>query len=137
VICLAATMAGLPVTNYSATQVKKLLTGNGHASKSQVQHAVKFELKLAALPEPADVSDALAIALCHYYLNRDWAALARHAPTRSVKPLDLAAPDVDSLSDSDLLDDADLDEADSPGEAGSPSAAARKKFPARFRRKSS
>jgi len=132
VICLAATMAGLPVTNYSATQVKKLLTGNGHASKSQVQHAVKFELKLAALPEPADVSDALAIALCHYYLNRDWAALARHAPTRPVKPLDLAAPaDADSLSDSDLLDEVDLDDADTP------STAARKKSPARFRRKTS
>ncbi len=82
VICLAAVKAGLEVVNYSATQVKKLLTGNGHASKEQVQHAVKFELKLATLPEPADVSDALAIALCHYYKNRDWAALARRPVIR-------------------------------------------------------
>jgi crossover junction endodeoxyribonuclease RuvC len=82
VICLAAVQAGIPVVHYSATQVKKLLTGNGHASKSQVQHAVKFELKLATLPEPADVSDALAISLCHYYLNRDWSALARRKPTQ-------------------------------------------------------
>jgi Holliday junction resolvasome RuvABC endonuclease subunit len=34
-------------------------------------------LKLDKLPEPADVGDALAIALCHYYLNREWSALAR------------------------------------------------------------
>lgn len=82
VICLAAVKAGLEVVNYSATQVKKILTGNGHASKEQVQHAVKFELKLSTLPEPADVSDALAIALCHYYLNREWAALARRPAVR-------------------------------------------------------
>ena len=82
VICLAAVKAGLEVVNYSATQVKKILTGNGHASKEQVQHAVKFELKLSTLPEPADVSDALAIALCHYYLNREWAALARRPAAR-------------------------------------------------------
>jgi len=77
VICLAAAQAGLSVVNYNATQVKKILTGNGHASKSQMQHAVQFELKLDALPEPADVGDALAVALCHYYLNRDWANLSR------------------------------------------------------------
>ena len=77
VICLAAVQAGLEVVNYASTQVKKTLTGNGHASKVQMQHAVKFELKLDALPEPADVSDALAVALCHYYSNRDWAALAK------------------------------------------------------------
>jgi crossover junction endodeoxyribonuclease RuvC len=126
VICLAATMAGIPVVNYASTQVKKLLTGNGHASKSQVQHAVKFELKLATLPEPADVSDALAIALCHYYLNREWAALARHAPTRTVSPIE-----VGELTGSDLLDDGDLDDVDAPA------AVAPKKLPARFRRKTS
>ena len=77
VICLAAVQAGLDVVNYNSTQVKKILTGNGHASKSQMQHAVQFELKLDALPKPADVSDALAIALCHYYLNRDWKTIAK------------------------------------------------------------
>ena len=41
VICLAAVQAGLEVVNYSATQVKKILTGNGHASKAQMQHAVQ------------------------------------------------------------------------------------------------
>ncbi len=70
VICLAAAQAGLQVVSYNATQVKKILTGNGRASKPQMQNAVRFELKLAALPEPADVGDALAVALCHYYLGR-------------------------------------------------------------------
>lgn len=74
VICLAAAQAGLQVVNYASTQVKKILTGNGRASKPQMQNAVKLELKLAALPEPADVGDALAVALCHYYLERHSAA---------------------------------------------------------------
>lgn len=73
VICLAATQAGLPVRNYSATQVKRLLTGNGRAPKSQVQQAICHEFALAAPPEPPDVADAMAIALCHHYLQRDLA----------------------------------------------------------------
>lgn len=69
VICLAAAKAGIEVTSYSATQIKKVLTGNGRAPKCQMQMAVQRELRLARLPEPADVADALAIALCHYYLG--------------------------------------------------------------------
>ena len=69
VICLAAAHAGIDVTSYSATQIKKVLTGNGRAPKRQMQDAVKYELRLPQLPEPADVADALAIALCHYYLH--------------------------------------------------------------------
>jgi crossover junction endodeoxyribonuclease RuvC len=69
VICLAAVKAGVTVTNYSATQIKKVLTGNGRAPKSQMQTAVQRELRLPRLPEPPDVADALAIALCHYYLG--------------------------------------------------------------------
>jgi len=69
VICLAAAQAGLPVRHYPATRIKKILTGNGHAPKGQMQTAVQRELKLERLPEPADVADALAIALCDYYLG--------------------------------------------------------------------
>lgn len=68
-ICLAAAQAGLPVVHYSATQVKKILTGSGRASKSQVQRAIQGELGLDRLPDPPDVADALAIALCHHYLK--------------------------------------------------------------------
>ena len=69
VICLAATQAGIPVVHYSATQIKKILTGSGRAPKGQVQRAVQHELGLADPPDPPDVADALAIALCHHYLK--------------------------------------------------------------------
>ena len=68
VICLAAAKSQLEVHSYSATQVKKILTGNGRAPKHQMQQAIQRELNLGELPEPADVADALAIALCHHYL---------------------------------------------------------------------
>jgi crossover junction endodeoxyribonuclease RuvC len=80
VICLAAQQAGLAVNSYSATQVKKSLTNNGRASKTQMQQAVTRELRLTQIPEPHDVADALAIALCHYYTQPEWAALARRRP---------------------------------------------------------
>jgi crossover junction endodeoxyribonuclease RuvC len=69
VICLAGAQAGIPVIHYSSTQVKKILTGSGRAGKAQVQRAIQRELGLPKLPEPPDVADALAIALCHYYLK--------------------------------------------------------------------
>jgi crossover junction endodeoxyribonuclease RuvC len=69
VICLAAAEAGLPVIPYASTQIKKMLTGNGRAPKSQMQLAVAREFGLAAPPDPPDVADALAIALCHLYLR--------------------------------------------------------------------
>src|SRR5205823_2066023 len=62
VICLAAAQAGIPVVHYSATQIKKVLTGNGRAPKIQMQQAIQRELALAEVPEPPDVADALAIA---------------------------------------------------------------------------
>ncbi len=64
VVMLAAQEAGIGVRDLPATKVKKALTGNGHASKRQVQHAIKRECNLKELPEPPDVADALAIALC-------------------------------------------------------------------------
>jgi crossover junction endodeoxyribonuclease RuvC len=77
VICLAASLSTIPVKHYSATQIKKILTGNGRAPKSQMQDAVQRELNLATLPEPPDVADALAIALCHYYLQPEYSQLAK------------------------------------------------------------
>jgi crossover junction endodeoxyribonuclease RuvC len=70
VIILAAAQANLEVVNYPATQIKKTITGNGHAAKWQMQEAIRRELNLPAVPEPPDVADALVIALCHCYLSR-------------------------------------------------------------------
>lgn len=69
VICLAAAQADISVKHYAATQIKRILTGSGRAPKSQVQQAIQRELALAAVPEPPDVADALAVALCHHYLK--------------------------------------------------------------------
>ncbi len=68
VLFLAAGQRGLPVVSYNATRIKKTITGNGRASKEQVQRTIQRELGLAKLPEPPDVADALAAALCHYYI---------------------------------------------------------------------
>ena len=70
VIFLVAAQRRLPVAGYNATQIKKAITGNGRAPKDQVQRTVQRELGLAKLPEPPDVADALAAALCHYYTIR-------------------------------------------------------------------
>lgn len=70
VICLTAAQAGIPVHHYAATRVKKMLTGNGRAPKEQVQLAIQREFGLAAVPTPADVADALSIALCHCFWTR-------------------------------------------------------------------
>jgi crossover junction endodeoxyribonuclease RuvC len=74
VIVLAAAQAGIPVKHYAATQIKKTITGSGRAPKWQIQQAIRQELGLAELPEPPDVADALAIALCHCYLSRQSSA---------------------------------------------------------------
>ena len=66
-ICLAAAQANLEIHSYAATKVKKILTGSGHAAKDQIQRAIQRELRLDRMPEPPDVADSLAIALCHHY----------------------------------------------------------------------
>jgi crossover junction endodeoxyribonuclease RuvC len=67
VICLAAAQEALPIASYRPTQVKKLLTGSGRATKEQMQRAIQTQFNLREPPSPADVADALAVALCHYY----------------------------------------------------------------------
>jgi crossover junction endodeoxyribonuclease RuvC len=69
VICLAAAEAGVPICHYAATHVKKMLTGSGRAPKPQVQMAICRQFGLPEVPEPPDVADALAIALCHVYFR--------------------------------------------------------------------
>jgi crossover junction endodeoxyribonuclease RuvC len=67
-IC-AAVLAGLPVAEYTALQVKQSVVGNGHAKKEQVQHMVKRLLALEGDPQP-DAADALACAICHAHGGR-------------------------------------------------------------------
>jgi crossover junction endodeoxyribonuclease RuvC len=62
-IC-AAVLARLPVSEYTALQVKQAVVGQGHARKEQVQEMVKRLLRLPAVAG-TDASDALACAICH------------------------------------------------------------------------
>jgi crossover junction endodeoxyribonuclease RuvC len=64
VVLLAGQSRGIELDELGATEVKKAVTGGGHASKQQMQHAIMAQCGLAALPEPPDVADAIAIALC-------------------------------------------------------------------------
>lgn len=64
VMLLVAQRRGLAIHEISANRVKKNLTGNGHAGKVQMQRAIQALWNLPAPPEPPDVADALAVALC-------------------------------------------------------------------------
>lgn len=64
VILLVAERQKIRIEEYAANRIKKNLTGNGHAGKSQMQRAIQFLWDLDQPPEPPDVADALAIALC-------------------------------------------------------------------------
>lgn len=63
VCLLAIRRAGVSVYELAATEVKKSVTGGGHAGKRQVQLAVQAQLGLADMPSPPDVADAIAIAI--------------------------------------------------------------------------
>jgi crossover junction endodeoxyribonuclease RuvC len=56
--------ASLDVRSFSATRIKKSITGNGRASKQQMQKTIQTLLSLPSVPEPNDVADAIAAALC-------------------------------------------------------------------------
>lgn len=64
VILQKSAAMGLEVKSYAATRIKKSLTGNGRASKEQVQRTMQTILALPEMPKPADVADAMAVALC-------------------------------------------------------------------------
>jgi crossover junction endodeoxyribonuclease RuvC len=64
VILQKCAQAKIEVKSFNATRIKKSLTGNGRASKQQVQKTIQTLLALAEPPEPDDVADAIAAALC-------------------------------------------------------------------------
>lgn len=64
VILQLAAASGAEVRSFSATRIKKSLTGNGRAGKAQMQRAIQSALGLFEVPQPPDVADAIAAALC-------------------------------------------------------------------------
>ena len=73
VLMLAASEADLTVHSFTPNEVKQVVTGNGHATKTNVQAAVKARLHLKATLHPPDLADALAIAIC-FALRKDMAS---------------------------------------------------------------
>ena len=69
VILLAARQFGIPVQSYAATKIKSQVTGSGRATKTQMQQAVCRQLELPEIPDPPDVADALAVAICHQHFS--------------------------------------------------------------------
>ena len=65
VLLLAAERRGVPIFEYTPSQVKQAVVGYGKAEKKQVQTMVKTILNLKEVPKPDDTADAVAAAICH------------------------------------------------------------------------
>jgi crossover junction endodeoxyribonuclease RuvC len=82
----AAIQAGIPVTEYSPKKVKQSITGNGNSEKEQVwkmlQHILQLEQDIPAY----DASDALAVAVCHFFQYRTEALLGDAAEKTGKTP---------------------------------------------------
>lgn len=85
VALLAAARAGVPVTSYSPSDVKLTVAGAGDADKAAVSRLVTAQLGLAEAPRPADVADALAVALTHLARSRIAALTAQTPAAASVR----------------------------------------------------
>ncbi|MCR4400688.1 MAG: crossover junction endodeoxyribonuclease RuvC, partial [Syntrophomonadaceae bacterium] len=70
VLLLAAAQQGVPVYEYTPSQVKQAVAGYGKADKHQVQAMVKAILRMDTTPTPDDAADALAVAICHLHSAR-------------------------------------------------------------------
>jgi crossover junction endodeoxyribonuclease RuvC len=90
VAMLAAIEAGLPMVEYSPTEIKLAVTGYGRAEKSQLQQMVQLLLGLDEPPAPHDAADALAIAICHAQTGRAALASARSGQARSWRDVKLS-----------------------------------------------
>lgn len=96
-VAMAAALArDIPITEYAPLKVKQVVTGNGAASKQQVANMLCYILKIdkEKLPAVLDATDALAVALTHYYESgkpaiaagvKDWKTFLRQNPDRLVK----------------------------------------------------
>lgn len=104
VAMIAALNSNLTISEYSPREIKKSVTGNGASSKDQVQYMVRSILSLKLNPLAVDSSDALAVALCHYYFSQNvfykstpngkngkigkinsWKIFVEHNPERIIK----------------------------------------------------
>ncbi len=71
----AAMQSGLPVSEYSPKKIKQSITGNGNAGKQQVMKMLQQLLNFREDPLYMDASDALAVAVCHYFQQKNIVSL--------------------------------------------------------------
>lgn len=77
VVLLAAAEKGIPVREYSPSEMKHSIVGYGKADKNQVQEMVRVILGLDHIPRPDDAADALAIAICDAHMTSGYGAYIR------------------------------------------------------------
>ncbi len=85
----AALSREIPIMEYAPRKVKQSVTGNGNASKEQVARMLMALLSIQELPKLLDATDALAVAVCHYYQKRvasgggkSWESFLKENPAR-------------------------------------------------------
>ena len=66
----AALYREVPITEYAPKKVKQSVTGNGNASKEQVMKMLQQILAFKEDPKHYDATDALAVAVCHYFQQK-------------------------------------------------------------------
>lgn len=71
VVILVARQSNLPIFEYSPNEIKKAMTGYGHADKKQIQEMVRLHLNLEKVPKPDDAADALAAAITHSLISQE------------------------------------------------------------------
>jgi crossover junction endodeoxyribonuclease RuvC len=84
-VLAAASASGARVVQYTPNEVKQAVAGYGAAPKEQMQRMVQAQLRLTERPKPADVADALALALCHAALAPLEARIASASDVRAAE----------------------------------------------------
>ena len=67
----AAMQSGISICEYSPKRIKQSITGNGNAGKEQVMKMLQQILSFEETPKYMDASDALAVAVCHYFQQKN------------------------------------------------------------------
>ena len=93
VAMLAAVEREIPTSEYSPREVKKAIVGNGTASKEQVQYMIRSLLRLKEAPRKYDITDALAVAICHMHRvgsrstrPKSWKSYVKAHPEKIARP---------------------------------------------------
>lgn len=79
----AAMQSSIPVFEYSPKKIKQSITGNGNAAKGQVMKMLQHLLNFSDDPKYMDASDALAVAVCHYFQQKNTVPEAKQKDWKS------------------------------------------------------